>query len=174
MLSEKPIACAGVAEAIHEVLRLGSSKTEDLRSFERDLHAAVLEVGRAVLAERLRALSPPGPFEEGGRRWKATGPASTLTVVTLFGPVEIERDGARLVLRLDRFDGEKAAPVDVEAEEEQLELFALENGKPAILDAPKLPELVPVPEPTLYTAACPAQSAWAASQCASARSSTCT
>jgi ATP-dependent exoDNAse (exonuclease V) beta subunit len=63
------------------------------------------------------------------------------------GPVEIERDGARLVLRLDRFDGEEAVPVVVEAEEEQLELFAVENGKPAILEAPKLPELVPVPEP---------------------------
>jgi ATP-dependent exoDNAse (exonuclease V) beta subunit len=63
------------------------------------------------------------------------------------GPVEIERDGARLVLRLDRFNGVEAAPVAVEAEEEQLELFAVENGKPAILEAPKLPELVPVPEP---------------------------
>jgi ATP-dependent helicase/nuclease subunit A len=63
------------------------------------------------------------------------------------GPVEIERDGARLVLRLDRFNGVEAAPVAVEAEEEQLELFAVENGKPEILEAPKLPELVPVPEP---------------------------
>jgi ATP-dependent helicase/nuclease subunit A len=63
------------------------------------------------------------------------------------GPVEIEREGARLVLRLDRFDGEEAAAAVVVEEEEQLELFALENGKPAILEAPKLPELVQVPEP---------------------------
>ena len=63
------------------------------------------------------------------------------------GPVEIERDGARLVLRLDQFGGEEAAPIAVGADEEQLELFAVENGKPAILEAPKLPELVPVPEP---------------------------
>ncbi len=68
---------------------------------------------------------------------------------TVGGPVEIERDGARLVLRLDRFNGEEPPPVPVsdDAAEAQLELFALENGKPAIMDAPKLPELVPVPDP---------------------------
>jgi ATP-dependent helicase/nuclease subunit A len=65
------------------------------------------------------------------------------------GPVEIERNGARLVLRLDRFNGAEApqVPVSDDAADAQLELFALENGKPAIMDAPKLPELVPVPEP---------------------------
>jgi ATP-dependent exoDNAse (exonuclease V) beta subunit len=63
------------------------------------------------------------------------------------GPVEIDRDGARLVLRLDRFGGEEPL-VSAEADdEEQLALFAVENGKVAIADAPKLPELVPVPEP---------------------------
>ena len=63
------------------------------------------------------------------------------------GPVEIERDGARLVLRLDRFAGEERfLPVEV-ADEEQLALFAVENGKVAIADAPRLPELVPIPEP---------------------------
>ena len=68
---------------------------------------------------------------------------------TAGGPVEIERDGARLVLRLDRFNGEEPPPVPVSdnGAEAQLELFALENGKPAIMDAPKLPELVPVPDP---------------------------
>ncbi|HYZ19414.1 MAG TPA: PD-(D/E)XK nuclease family protein, partial [Gaiellaceae bacterium] len=65
------------------------------------------------------------------------------------GPVEIERDGARLVLRLDRSDGEAAAAqaqptVDGES---QLALFAVENGTAKVADAPKLPELVPVPEP---------------------------
>ena len=63
------------------------------------------------------------------------------------GPVEIERDGAKLILRLDRFGGEEPPEVALEAEEEQLELFAIENGHVAIADAPKLPELVPVPEP---------------------------
>jgi ATP-dependent exoDNAse (exonuclease V) beta subunit len=63
------------------------------------------------------------------------------------GPVEIERDGARLVLRLDRFGGEQPLLSAEAAGEEQLALFAVENGKVAIAEAPKLPELVPVPEP---------------------------
>jgi ATP-dependent helicase/nuclease subunit A len=65
-------------------------------------------------------------------------------------PVEIERDGARIILRLDRFNGH--APARVVATEEtetdpQLALFALEDGRLAISDAPRLPELVPVPAP---------------------------
>ena len=63
------------------------------------------------------------------------------------GPVEIERDGARLVLRLDRFGGDEPLLSAQAADEEQLALFAVENGKVAIADAPKLPELVPIPEP---------------------------
>ena len=66
-------------------------------------------------------------------------------------PVEIERDGARLILRLDRFNGH--APVEVEAngddseKDPQLALFAIEDGSLAISDAPRLPDLVPVPAP---------------------------
>jgi ATP-dependent exoDNAse (exonuclease V) beta subunit len=63
------------------------------------------------------------------------------------GPVEIERDGARLVLRLDRFGGEEPLLPAQAADQEQLALFAVENGKVAISDAPKLPELIPIPEP---------------------------
>ena len=64
-------------------------------------------------------------------------------------PVEIERDGARLILRLDRFDGHEPAEIEVEETEEdpQLALFALEDGSLAISDAPRLPDLVPLPEP---------------------------
>jgi ATP-dependent helicase/nuclease subunit A len=65
------------------------------------------------------------------------------------GPVEIERDGARLVLRLDRFNG--AAPPEeadtAAGEGAQLALFAVENGGVKVSEAPKLPELLPVPEP---------------------------
>jgi ATP-dependent helicase/nuclease subunit A len=62
-------------------------------------------------------------------------------------PVEIERDGARLVLRVDRFSPE-AAPGEIVADEEsQLALFAVEDGQVAIAEAPRLPELAPVPEP---------------------------
>jgi ATP-dependent helicase/nuclease subunit A len=64
-------------------------------------------------------------------------------------PVEIERDGARLVLRLDRFDGHEPAEIEVEEGEQdpQLALFAVEDGSLAISDAPRLPDLVPLPEP---------------------------
>jgi ATP-dependent helicase/nuclease subunit A len=63
--------------------------------------------------------------------------------------VEIERDGARLVLRLDRFDGSEPTTIEAEEAEEdpQLALFAVENGSLAITDAPTLPDLVPLPEP---------------------------
>jgi ATP-dependent helicase/nuclease subunit A len=64
-------------------------------------------------------------------------------------PVEIERDGARLALRLDRFNGTE--PVreaeSGDGEKGQLALFAVENGSVKVSEAPKLPELVPVPEP---------------------------
>ena len=64
-------------------------------------------------------------------------------------PVEIERDGARRILRLDRYDGSEPAEIEVEETEEdpQLALFALEDGSLVISDAPKLPDLVPLPEP---------------------------
>ncbi len=62
-------------------------------------------------------------------------------------PVEIDRDGARLVLRVDRFSPETAHNGSVGDEESQLALFAVEDGQVAIAEAPRLPELVPVPEP---------------------------
>jgi ATP-dependent helicase/nuclease subunit A len=62
-------------------------------------------------------------------------------------PVEIERDGARLVLRVDRYSPETAQNGSVGDEESQLALFAVEDGQVAIAEAPRLPELVPVPEP---------------------------
>ncbi|MEK6275774.1 MAG: UvrD-helicase domain-containing protein [Actinomycetota bacterium] len=65
-------------------------------------------------------------------------------------PVEIERNGARLILRLDRFNGHEPVEVATEAsadEDPQLALFALEGGGLAISDAPRLPDLVPLPEP---------------------------
>jgi CRISPR/Cas system-associated exonuclease Cas4 (RecB family) len=51
------------------------------------------------------------------------------------------------VLRVDRFSPE-AAPGEAAADEEsQLALFAVEDGQVAIAEAPRLPELEPVPEP---------------------------
>jgi ATP-dependent helicase/nuclease subunit A len=64
------------------------------------------------------------------------------------GPVEIERNGARLMLRLDRFNGEPAGAAEPSGGEDgQLALFAVENGSVSVSEAPKLPDLVPVPEP---------------------------
>jgi ATP-dependent exoDNAse (exonuclease V) beta subunit len=62
------------------------------------------------------------------------------------GPVELERDGARLLLRLDR--GEPQLPVAPPLDdEEQLALFASEDGALTTGPAPQLAELVPVPAP---------------------------
>jgi ATP-dependent helicase/nuclease subunit A len=67
------------------------------------------------------------------------------------GPIEIERDGARLLLRLDR-GREQAEQVHVPppADEEQLALFTGEDGELAMVPAPQLPKLVPVPSPPLH------------------------
>jgi ATP-dependent helicase/nuclease subunit A len=65
------------------------------------------------------------------------------------GPLEIARNGARLSLRLDRFNGEAtvAVPDEPGVENPQLALFAVENGGLVIADAPRLPDLVPLPGP---------------------------
>jgi ATP-dependent exoDNAse (exonuclease V) beta subunit len=66
------------------------------------------------------------------------------------GPVEIDRNGARLLIRVDRWHPESPAhtePEEPAGEEEQLALFASNGDAPMILDAPRLPELLPVPEP---------------------------
>src|SRR5207302_1789869 len=69
------------------------------------------------------------------------------------GPVELERDGARILLRLDRLRPEPAVePVaEPSAEPAQLALFEL-NGSDgsAPVSAPKLPPLEAVPEPPLH------------------------
>ena len=67
------------------------------------------------------------------------------------GPVEVEREGARLVLRVDRFGaGEAAEPGEpATAEAGQLALF--ERLEDVVLPtAPRLHELVTVPEPPVH------------------------
>jgi PD-(D/E)XK nuclease superfamily len=71
------------------------------------------------------------------------------------GPLEIVRDGARLLVRVDRYAPAaepSTAPVSVPAaaEEGQLELFAGEGLAPLPPLAPRLPELAPVPSPPLH------------------------
>ncbi len=70
------------------------------------------------------------------------------------GPVEIVRDGARLLVRVDRHRPEDEVPAAVPEvaapEEGQLELFVGEELAPLLPPAPRLPELVPVPTPPLH------------------------
>jgi ATP-dependent helicase/nuclease subunit A len=68
------------------------------------------------------------------------------------GTVELVRDGARLLVRLDRYRSEPAIVVAPETAESdgQLELFAGEELPPLPPPAPRLPELAPVPEPPLH------------------------
>jgi ATP-dependent exoDNAse (exonuclease V) beta subunit len=67
-------------------------------------------------------------------------------------PIELERDDARLVIRVDRYAEE---PVEVEpppdVEPGQLELFAKNGGGALPPPAPRLPELAELPAPPLHT-----------------------
>ncbi len=68
-------------------------------------------------------------------------------------PLELERDGARLLVRLDRLSDEPEAELEVALDEAQapaqLELFAA-NGPSPLQPAPVLPPLAGVPEPSLH------------------------
>jgi ATP-dependent helicase/nuclease subunit A len=71
------------------------------------------------------------------------------------GPAEIERNGARLLVRVDRFDPAAATPVEPDAEPEplelgQLELFAVLEEAVSAAAAPVLPALVAPPEPPIH------------------------
>ena len=68
------------------------------------------------------------------------------------GPVELEREGARVILRVDRFaaDSEEVAAVDAPTEDGQLALF--DEGSADVLPAlvPALQPLAEVPTPPLH------------------------
>jgi ATP-dependent exoDNAse (exonuclease V) beta subunit len=69
------------------------------------------------------------------------------------GPIELERGGARILLRLDRFRPEppQQLPAEPPEKEGQLALFE-SNGSSgmSIVSAPKLPPLDPLPQPPLH------------------------
>jgi ATP-dependent exoDNAse (exonuclease V) beta subunit len=66
-------------------------------------------------------------------------------------PVELERDGARFLLRLDRYaPAPEAAGPGLPAREEQLSLFGGDSAVASSPTAPQLPLLAPVPEPPLH------------------------
>jgi ATP-dependent exoDNAse (exonuclease V) beta subunit len=65
--------------------------------------------------------------------------------------VELVRDGARLLVRIDRHRGESATAVsEPSGDEGQLALFGGEHVPVLPPPAPTLPELTPVPEPPLH------------------------
>src|SRR5439155_11041255 len=70
------------------------------------------------------------------------------------GPLELERGGARLLVRLDRYVSEPETlpriEPGLEAEPGQLELFAVENGRAVVADAPVFLARDPIPEPPLH------------------------
>jgi len=63
---------------------------------------------------------------------------------------EIERDGARLLLRVDRYSEEPPVEEPAAAEEEQLELFAVSANGDQAIEAPTLAPLAEVPRPPLH------------------------
>ena len=65
-------------------------------------------------------------------------------------PVEIEREGARLLVRVDRFRPAAAEPVVEVVAGEQLSLFAEGAAAAPLPPAPVLPPLEPLPAPPLH------------------------
>jgi ATP-dependent helicase/nuclease subunit A len=65
---------------------------------------------------------------------------------------ELERGGARLVLRVDRFAPEPAVTAPMQSSDTQLALFesATDGAATAILPAVPLPALAPIPEPPAH------------------------
>src|SRR5207253_1159531 len=67
-------------------------------------------------------------------------------------PAEIERGGARVVIRVDRAVPDEGAPMLVEPDKAvgQLALFEADGAGTVALSLPPLPKLTPVPEPPLH------------------------
>ncbi len=134
--------------------RLSTEEYESVKAAERDAEEA--ERRRLYYVAMTRAIDRlivSGAIGEGGA--DANTPIgwvlSRLEAGELNGangPVEIERDGARLLLRVDRFAEEP--PVVESGAAEQLELFAVsENGGGAV-EAPTLAPLAEIPAPPLH------------------------
>src|SRR5439155_13391040 len=65
-------------------------------------------------------------------------------------PVELDRQGARVILRVDRYVEEPAVTVGAAAEDGQLILFEDGGGGALPPLVPRLPQLVEVPAPPLH------------------------
>jgi ATP-dependent helicase/nuclease subunit A len=68
------------------------------------------------------------------------------------GPLELQRENARLLLRLDRFAPDEAVEEEPAAagRDGQLELFAANGASPLPPPAPRLPQLAEIPAPPLH------------------------
>ncbi|HUK93967.1 MAG TPA: UvrD-helicase domain-containing protein [Gaiellaceae bacterium] len=138
--------------------RLSTADYEDVKTAERDAEEAErrrlyyvamtraidrLIVSGAIGEGRADAATPIG--------WVLERLEATELDDAESGPVEIDRDGARLLLRVDRYVDE---PVDEQAAPaaEQLELFAVSPNGDAALEAPTLAPLAEVPAPPLHRA----------------------
>ena len=137
--------------------RLSTADYEDVKTAERDAEEA--ERRRLYYVAMTRAIDRlivSGAIGEGGADagtpigWVLERLEATELDDAENGPVEIERDGARLLLRVDRYAEE---PVDEQpAPAEQLELFAVSTNGDAALEAPTLAPLAEVPAPPLHRA----------------------
>jgi ATP-dependent helicase/nuclease subunit A len=65
-------------------------------------------------------------------------------------PVELERDGARVILRVDRYAEEPASAEEIASEDGQLALFDEAGAVPLPALVPALPPLADVPAPPLH------------------------
>jgi len=74
---------------------------------------------------------------------------SELETEAYAGPVEIERGGGKVLVRLDRFAPEPPSPVPAGLVE-QLELFEISENGGAALEAPELAPLGEIPAPPLH------------------------
>ena len=131
--------------------RLGASGWEEAKEAEKEAEEA--ESRRLLYVAMTRAIDRlviSGAADPGGKREGQTSIRWLLDRLEIElpgeeGPVELERGGARFLLRVDRWrPGKVVAPAAFAGE--QLELFAPGEGgsRPS---APELPPLAPVPEP---------------------------
>ncbi len=135
--------------------RLSTEEYESVKTAERDAEEA--ERRRLYYVAMTRAIDRlivSGAVGEGGA--DARTPIGwvldrlELGELGATGPTEIERDGARLLLRVDRHAEEPPVAQPAPAEEKQLELFAVSPNGDAAVDAPVLAPLAEVPEPPLH------------------------
>jgi len=136
--------------------RLSTADYEEVRAAERDAEEAErLRLYYVAMTRAVDRLIVSGAVGETGAdaRTPIGWVLERLELPELgeAGPVEIEREGARLSLRVDRFTETAAAEAEAPAAvEEQLELFALSANGASAVEAPALAPLPEVPEPPLH------------------------